>query len=985
MHSFRFLSFVSACVALFCAPLAFAQTGASLAVRVTDTTSQSVLRGAAITVTAAAGEVQHATTNVDGELVLPLAPGQYTVTVDYLGYPPKTEPVEIRAGQASRLNFALGNDIALNLGTFKVEGARTGQARALNQQRTAQTLTNIISSDLSGQFPDKNIADAVKRLPGITVETDRDTGGAEGRYITVRGMSADFNAVTIDGMRVNVTDFDGITRRVPLDVVSSDVADQIEVSKALRPDQDADSIGGAVNIRTRSAFGGKARTASFKAALGYSDLLTDYTGNYPYDNPGSEMAASYSQIFGAADAFGLSISANTRERAFVKQRSSTTGWNNTLGYRLGTSTTVNPLVGYAMDSAVLQHYFDDVTNYGFNGSFEWRPTEAHKLRFLAGTNARETNRGRQRQQLFFPLARSSDGTISTTVAPTLTGDTYTAVSSAGNTVRKEVRDFEELQVTSTVALDGESRLGDNTLNYLVGYNWAHWDGGLDSALQAQFQNAGFTTSYAIAPGQAQFPDFAAVQTTTGLDRNDPGIANVYTMRSLVRGSREYWDGELNAALDFKRPATVAGLPGFFKVGLKTRNRSRDFNSTQRSYNANSAWNLLGYTGQSDIGSMIADYGAKDGATSDGHYNYGYFLDPAKVRAASDLLIARGLLTPSSTNAFNSLYDDYSATEDILAAYAEGQFSRGPLTVLAGVRVEGTRMQFDTFNVVDGLATAIQPTRNYTDVLPGVHARYDLGKNTFLRAAYTESLARPTFNQLNPRATISTTSDTVSRGNIDLKRVYARNFDLSLEHYFGSVGYVSAGVFHKQYKNNVYRSTQSEIFEGELARVTQPRNARGGELTGIELAVDRRLEFLPAPFDGFGVMLNYTYVDSSLDSGLPLLAGVELPLFDQVENTVNASLYYEKGPLRLRASLHHRSETLFELATDNPLALARYEAPSTTLDVTGSYKLWRNWSVYVELSNLTNEPSHGYNGDADTRLDYTEFTGWSGLIGLRWNL
>jgi iron complex outermembrane receptor protein len=207
----------------------------------------------------------------------------------------------------------------------------------------------------------------------------------------------------------------------------------------------------------------------------------------------------------------------------------------------------------------------------------------------------------------------------------------------------------------------------------------------------------------------------------------------------------------------------------------------------------------------------------------------------------------------------------------------------------------------------------------------------------------------------------------------------------VDRYLGSVGYVSAGVFHKRYRNNVYRSTQTELFEGDLTRITEPRNAKGGELTGIELAFDSQFKFLPAPFDGFGATVNYTYTDSELDSGLPALAGRKMPLFDQVENTVNASLYYERGPARLRLSVHHRTETLFELATDNPIALARYEAPSTTLDLTASYRVWRDWTIYTEFSNLTNEPSHGYNGDENLRLDYNEYTGWSAVIGMRWNL
>ncbi|WP_414660136.1 TonB-dependent receptor [Horticoccus sp. 23ND18S-11] len=954
-------------------PAASAQSSAvvsTLSGRVIDATTQSVLRGATVTLTptkTGAPALQGAT-DANGEFTLAGAPGDYLLVLDYLGLPPKSQTVTLPPSSATpvRIEISMGDPV-LSLAAVTVESTRTGQARALNQQRSAQNLTQIISADFSGQFPDKNIADAVKRLPGVTVETDRDTGGSEGRYVTVRGMTADFNAVTVNGMRVNVTDFDGITRRVPLDVISSDTADQIEVSKALRPDQDADSLGGAVDIKTRSAFSHNGRTASIKAALGYSSLLSSYYG-YPYENPTHEAAVNVSDRFGANREWGLSLSASYRDRAFVKQRNSTTGWN-------GAGTAASP---YAMDSFVLQHYFDDMSNRGANGSLEFRPAADHRFRLFAGYNARETNRGRQRQQIFFPL---NVATAALTATPIVTEDTYTSVSARNNTVRKEVRDFDEKQSTATLTLDGESRLGAFTADYRIGYNQGEFDGGLNTALQAQFQNATSTNAYSITPGNARFPTI-----TTSLDRLTPLGAGAYTLRSLVRGTRDSTDKEWNTAFNLKRALTLADLPGWLKAGGKFRTKTRDRDATARSFNANSSWNLLGYTGQSDIGSLLANYGAKDGATADGHYDYGYFLDPRKVRDTGELLIARGLLVPTASNVLNSQIDDYRATEDVAAGFGEAQLRSGRLTVLGGVRLEQTTIEFKTFKVVNGLPERIAPKRDYTDVTPALHLRFDQSKNLVLRAAYTEAIARPTFNQLNPRATVSTTSDTVSRGNIDLKRVSSRNFDLSAEYYLGSVGYVSLGAFHKDFKNNVFRSTQIELFEGDPnTSVTQERNARGGKLTGLEFAYDQQLRFLPAPFDGLGVTFNYTYADSSLDTGLPRLAGVKIPLFDQVRDTVNVSVYYEKHALRLRASVHQRSTTLFELATDNPIALARYEAPSTELDLTASYKVGRKFTIFVEVQNALSEPRHGYNGNERTRPDYNEYTDWAATFGIRWNL
>jgi outer membrane receptor protein involved in Fe transport len=171
-------------------------------------------------------------------------------------------------------------------------------------------------------------------------------------------------------------------------------------------------------------------------------------------------------------------------------------------------------------------------------------------------------------------------------------------------------------------------------------------------------------------------------------------------------------------------------------------------------------------------------------------------------------------------------------------------------LLPGVRFEATKTEFDTFLVQGSTASnqplpgtvRIKPTRDYNNFFPGLHARYDFTRDLLVRASFTESLARPTFSQLNPRENRNVTddavdNDSISRGRLDLKPTTARNYDVSIERYLGRLGYVSAGVFYKDYKNNVYRFVQTELVNNIPTRVTEPRNARGGKLLGLELAAD----------------------------------------------------------------------------------------------------------------------------------------------------
>jgi len=943
--------------------------------RVTDASTRAVLAGAEVTVAAVNART---VSSLSGDFTLSLPAGDHVLAVSYLGLPSGTVAVKVVAGQSVAVAASLGSD-AVQLDAFKVTGTRDGQARALNQQRAAQNLTNIISSDLNGQFPDKTIADAVKRLPGVTVETDRDTGGSEGRYITVRGMNADFNAVSINGMRVAVTNFEGVSRAVPLDVVSAKSADQIEVSKALRPDQDGDSIGGAVDIKTRSPFDRDGTWAFVEGVIGYSELLTQYS-NYPFKNPLVESAAGYSTLL-ADGKVGLSFAANLRDRAFVKQRISTGGWAS----RAFTLASGPGVTGFVPLSVILQDFFDDVTAVGFNTTGEWRPDADTRLRLDFGYSDRETNRGRQRL-----VVNTSAGSFVGT--PTLVDDTYTSFTRSGNRVERNVRDFFEDQRNVNVVGSGSRRLGALTLDALVGFNRGNFDGDAAKDINARFRTATGNTSYNISNG-ARTPNFSSA-----VDLFNP--AN-YSLNSLDRGTRFIVDETWTAALNGKLNTELAGGRGFWQFGLKSSERERDTDNVSRFYFSTGRFTPAGFTdaaGNVVTGPILADYFAR--SSVDGRYAPGFFIDPSKLRAAADTLEGRGLLNPATRddNRFRSLAGSGNIKETVNAAYAMGQFTWGRITGLAGVRLEQAEIKVNGANATVepafGDYTSATPFSSKSDkshVLPSVHVRFDAAKNLLYRASVTRSLARPSFSRLNPSRIIDDGASTVSFGDINLKTVESTNFDASAEYYVGSSGFISLGVFAKDMKNNVY--TERSIITNPAALglanstlgydLSRPRNAKSASLSGVEFAFEQQLTFLPAPFDGLGVGANYTYTDSEIDLGFPVAGVSKLPLFDQVPHTINASIFYDRGGFRARASLLFRDETFFSVDTTT-FVLSRYQAPSTTLDLTASYKFMRHWTVFGELSNVLNTPVRAYNSKQSLRLDYNEYSDLSAQVGVRWN-
>lgn len=928
--------------------------------RVSDAATQAALPGAEVTV---AGSSARAVTGPDGSFTLSLPPGEYQLSSYYLGYPAQTIPVVVADGASVPAKFTLGSSEVVTLETFTVEGSREGQARALNQQRTSQNLVNIVSADLAGQFPDKTIADAVKRLPGVTVETDTDTGGSEGRYISIRGLNADFNAVSINGVRAAVSDFSGLSRRVPLDVVSAKSADQIVVTKALRPDQDGDGIGGAVDITTRSPFDREGYYLTLEGAIGYSALADDYSSSYPHNDPSTEFSAAFSSPVGTEGKQGIALSVNFRDRAFVKQRVSTTGW------RTDVDTGAYRPLGIA-----LQHFYDDVTARGLTGTYEWRPSNDVRFRLDASYSDRETERGRDRQVVNYGTPDAAGAVIE--------GDTFvrftnsTGTSGATRRIERNVRQFFEEQGLLNATLRGDITAGAWTFTPLLGVNLGTFDGDPDRDVSARFRSSRGTLTYSA---NGYLPGFS-----TTAPRNDP--AN-YFLNSLDRGTSSVEDLGLTGALDAEREATFLGGEGSWKFGLKTNAFEREYDKTENYFFRNSV----------DIPDIYADqalagYGPE--RTLDGAYDYGFFIDPDQVR---DIANTPGTLDePAVDNRLRGLANSYEATEDVNAGFAQGEFTWGQLTALAGARVELTRVEFSGHSgTTNGIGDVVSVTpytasNDYVDVLPGLHLRYEQTKNLIYRFAVTRSLARPRLSDLNPGTFQDNDLLEITRGDVDLEPTRSTNFDLGAEYYFARAGVLSAGLFYKDMSDNVY-TTRSFITGGPLDgyTVVSRANAKGASVQGFELGYDQQFTFLPAPFDGLGAFVNYTFADSEVDTGLAQFANVDLPLFNQVENTVNAGLFYEKGGFRTRVSLLYRSESLTELSTDvttndyDP-KLSRYLAPTTTLDITASYRFLKHWQVFTEFSNVLDEAGKAYDG-TEARMDYNEITDWTALVGLRWNL
>ncbi|MQA90199.1 MAG: TonB-dependent receptor [Gemmatimonas sp.] len=350
-------------------------------------------------------------------------------------------------------------------------------------------------------------------------------------------------------------------------------------------------------------------------------------------------------------------------------------------------------------------------------------------------------------------------------------------------------------------------------------------------------------------------------------------------------------------------------------------------------------------------------------------------------------------------AFQAVDNDSDNLETISAGYVMGNVDIGRLSLLAGVRVEQTATESRRYEVFEdeetgGIDVSDRMFDNaYTTILPSAVLKFEPANDMILRAAWTNTIGRPDYEELagfrrvryRPTAVVDVFEGTVTEGNPELKPYEASNLDASIEYYFQAGGMLSAGGFYKRIDNPIYdfRLDQRDVtFEGrqfaELV-ITQDRNSDAGTLTGMEVSWVQPLIFLPYPFDGLGITANAALIDSSVQ-----VPGRDekLPFFGQSGRIYNLVPYYQRGPVELRFAWTYRGEYLDQVGEE--AFLDRYGDARPTIDLSARYQLPMDGiEVFAQVRNLTNEPEVGYQG-VRSRYDVHTLTGRTLTLGLSLN-
>ena len=867
--------------------------------------------------------------DVNGQYRLANLPvGTYEVKVSYLGYQEINKTLSVNAAQTLLADFEL--KAGVDIEGVVVSAALQGQSRALNQQKTSPNITNVISSDQVGKFPDDNIGDALKRIPGISVQYDQ----GEARFGNIRGTAPQLSTVMINGERIPSAEAE--IRSVQLDLVPSDMIQSIEVSKAVTPDMDADAIGGAINLVTRSApFG---RRISGTIGSGYN-LIAEK----PMLNGSFVIADRLAQ-----GRLGVVLSASYHDHS------------------LGSDN-----IEFEWD------YEDENDNDKFDeGELVWPKEKQLRQYYL--------QRIRQSYSLSLDYVLNENHTLFVSGIYNHRNDwenrfrtVYDGISEDGSEVEEIVKETKagveenkfarlEDQRAMTFSLGGEHLFGKLSAKWSATYAKASEERPNERYLAFKAEEAQLDADFSN-------PEKPFVQVT------DPELQQLSTAWELDELTEQYQyteDVDMNARLDFSLPLAEGTYANHLKFGLRLRNKNKERDNWLKEYAPVDEDAFL-----QEMLSNTRDLN-KDNFLPGEEYLVG---DHSHQEWVGGLDLENedrfeGELIPGEEAG------DFTATENIIAGYAMIHQNLGKkLKVLAGIRLENTNLEYAGFSY-DDEEEVLTPTGNvksdYLNVLPGIHFKYTPVENLNVRLAWTNTLARPDYFSLVPYQEYD--DEEISIGNPELVPTESMNLDFMVEKYFRSIGLISGGIFYKDLSNIIVTEV-TEVASGTFEGYEQykPVNAGDASLTGLEFAIQRQLDFLPGALRGLGVYANYTFTDSEVKNfKLGDRDDEDLSLPGSPKHSLNTSLSYDIKKLTVRFSLNYASDFIDELDED-PI-LDRYYDQVTYLDLNINYALSELLNIYFNGLNLTNQPLRYYQG-ISSRTMQAEYYNMRFTAGVKFNL
>ena len=784
-------------------------------------------------------------------------------------------------------------------------GQAAQMEQALEEQRLSNNTESVVHADAIGQLPDENAAEALQRVPGISVERDQ----GEGRFVRVRGLGADLNSVTINGTLVPAPESD--RRAVAMDVLPSELIQSLSVVKTLTPDMDANSLGGTIEVESLSGFDHDGLFYSLSTEASYDDNTGDTS---------PEVSGAFSNRFSVGDGvdnLAIATALSWADRSFGSDNVETGGaWD------------FDDPAGARLEELEERRYDISRERAGIGFNVDYRPDDDTELYLRTLYSRFKDSETRQANVIEFADAQ-------------LAGERGDAEGA------REIKDREETQEIKSLVIGGERQLGDWKVAAQYGYSEAEEDSPLHTPGAVfegndDFLNAGYNDSK---------------QPNLSIDDAFYDPAN-FSLAEIEREQGLTTDTEQNIRVDLTRDWFMADLPSQLQFGAKFSTREKDNNLDVWAYE--------------DFDS----YGFTDDQLSLEQFVSGTTRLGPKISASALERLLSGLNPADFYDDEESRINDFTIQENINAAYLMNTVDIDDLRIIAGLRYEGTRLKTEGTGLNEGVFESVDTRNSYHHWLPGLHAIYQLGANSQLRASWTNSVVRPTFGQLFPGFVVD--GNEAEFGNPNLKPLESSNLDLGIEHYMGRAGAVSAFVFYKDIENFVYDADLAGT--GDYATFDEAMSYVNGDsatVYGLELAYAQKFSWLPAPWNGLLVNANTTLSRSDADieqynpdTGRMQSRSIDLP--GQSDLTGNLTLGWENDKLSLRVSANYKSDYLDEVGD---VLDKRYDYrvdDQLFVDLSASYFLTDNLQLFMAAQNITDESYYVYTGDRKYNAQYEEY-------------
>ena len=953
----------------------YAQSG-SITGKVVDVNSGDALPGADIFIQ---GTSLGVASNLNGSYyIINIPPGKYTIVAKYIGYEDKSADIEIGPNEKKQLDIKM-KFMVIEGENVVVTAQAEGQMQAMNQQLSAKTIKNVVSKKQIQELPEANAAEAVGRLPGVSLERS----GGEGNKVVIRGMASKYSLIQIDGLNMAATG-EG-DRSTDLSMISPYMLEGIELTKSVMANQEATATGGIVNFKIRKA---PAVPTMNVIAQGGMNSLRDTYKDYKISVGGSNRffrnrLGVYAQVdYEEKDAGSQQMGDVSFDTQFMPEKLKT-------------------------NSMQLKNIFRDVKRTGGALVLDYSlpSTTIKSSNFFSRINREETI-----HKNFYDFA-----TNSFKLSYEDTPESMLTVLTNSLQIDHRWRNWEMNSAFS-------HSYSENELPYKITAD----NGG---EIPDQPFGGGRTSDFNVNVDPETIPDLLIYSMDQMINKMQ--VSEIKIEKSNIR-ERDL-AAELNLSYTFNITDQVNVK---LSMGGKIKHKTKDYDKTAFGY-GNEGFIKLAHD-NFDISKRSDDYYKTDPRLLylddflvtpeedflDGRYNFSPYFDKEKFRKLYQLAKAIpddhvyslwSLYQPDFTG---TNYSDYDGTEDYHAFYLMPEINLGPKVLFVpGVRYEANRTEYTGYRgsrlgVLRGFTATpidtVTKVRENDFFLPMIQTLVRPTDWVTIKAGYTHTLQRPNYNNIMPGWMIGTQGGIDNLCNFRLKPELSRNWDLQVSIHSNKIGLLSVGAFHKKITDMIFWGGQkvmldtayfelpSNMYRQRAAYAVNNENPAYNY--GYELEWQSNFWYLPGLLKGLVVNVNYTRnkseaqypltkIDYKLDpvTYKPIYYNTDTPytapMVQQPDHLLNLTLGYDIKGFSVRWAMRYKSH-IFKSANHYE-ALRGYSTDFYRYDVQVRQKLpVDGLEFFLNVYNLTGEIERDVINHRDY-ANYIEDYGRSANVGFRY--